>query len=874
MSSSDVTFDLKQQALTVVNSTGSSTEFSQGAAGAAVCNQQCIQYAIPDADRSLNILTASVTSYQASGSFSALNTWTMSSIAAMFPASLRANATVKYFLSAVSVGDYNYFFWLDTNNVYRALRTRPDLKEPSAVTTVDLRCLDAVSQTPTSNLAVFALPSSLPQLTGKIGAVILCTEDTKFALQPLVFDPADFVAGTPWTPVGPLGNSIVIAFTTDKGFTSLTDLSAGWVDQGTLQTSPRGALSPHVSLIIVAHRESGTTLSYGMDMVATFDAVYRGRRGLTTMDMVCSVELPSSMAPPLGATISPGPDGTLYLNYSNSSDSSCYRYATLILNSASNGQAGYGAPGLHSPTWSPAAKDLDGTSPSIVTTNTPCAVFIPLPATRGPSPVPVNAPGGGAPTTYQDCTLQKWIKCIFTASSEHVPQLSTFLWGTMFGIPNYITTPVTSDYANQLLLTMVADTMPYPIPAPEIWGPDSPSGMVNWLLCTYEYAVAKDEGTSVESTISAGGGFKFDTTLILGGAGIKATADLSSGYTSIASQSDFTHVAQSSSVTTKGIPGTMAGQTGDVAQLSITQEGALFGSYPPGEIGVDLYAVQERGQSTIKGQTLTLMHPILLDPPTPIAADFRAYCYMPGDLRTYQEKSINDRMAYLFHRLADKSQFVINGEDFSNFYTEGNYLQKIVERFGTNSFGPDKNLSYLEFSFSETAINRNEFQATTTFTDTGGAYVNGSGYAGLAWDSEESIAAGVLGIVEVDALAVDWEGSFMIGAEFKGEWDTTTSTSVQWGLKLGEYLNPLARGEAYSVRMYFLKAHPLWAREVQNFGYPDQDPAKPETLPPTVDFVNSAPIRLLFTVSYVSPTLAARLDAITWPAWPVKSSGE
>jgi hypothetical protein len=468
-------------------------------------------------------------------------------------------------------------------------------------------------------------------------------------------------------------------------------------------------------------------------------------------------------------------------------------------------------------------------------------------------------------TTYPDCTLQKWIKCIFTSSSGHTPQCSTFYWGTMFGIPNYITSTCTDDYAAQLLLTMVADTMPYPIPAKEIWGSDSPSGMINWLLCTYDYVVAKDEGTTIETTLSAGGGFKFDETLIFALAGIKATADFAAGYKSISSQSSVTHVAQSCSVTTKGIPGGMDPQTGDAALLSISQEGALFGTYPPGQIGVDLYAVQLRGKSVITGQTLSLMHPILLAPPTQVAADYKAYCYTPGNLLTYDEGTINARMKELFNNVTDKSQFVINGEDFSSYYTSGNYVEKIVERFGTASFGPDKNLSYLEFSFSETAVNRNEFQSTTTFTDSGGAYVNASGYAGVAWHADEEYSVGLLGIVNLGIDMSEEDGSLLIGAEFEGEWTTSTETTNEWGLNLGEYLNPLASGEGYSVRMYFLDAHPLWAREVQNFGYPNQDPTNPSTLPPSIDFVNSSPIRILFTVNYVSPALTARLGAIDFP---------
>ena len=223
------------------------------------------------------------------------------------------------------------------------------------------------------------------------------------------------------------------------------------------------------------------------------------------------------------------------------------------------------------------------------------------------------------------------------------------------------------------------------------------------------------------------------------------------------------------------------------------------------------------------------------------------------------ESAINQKMQTLFNGLTPQQQqmFVINGQDYRSLYN-GNYITNVVNRFGMNTFGPGRNASYLEFSFSETGVQRNEFQATTNFTDTGGWFVNGSFYAGLASHIEENGELGFLGIISFGVPMAEEETSFMVGVDFSGSMNTTQSDTKTWGIKLGEYLNPLAPGEAYTVRMYFLKPSPLWAMEVKQFGLPTSDYPPPG---PDIDLINSSPVRVLFTVSYVSDALANRLRA-------------
>ena len=538
------------------------------------------------------------------------------------------------------------------------------------------------------------------------------------------------------------------------------------------------------------------------------------------------------------------------------------RAARLVPNGTDEGDANYGKPGLYSPKWKLRTNDMDGHSPSMQASNPTCSVYIPLPRTLGDSPFAIPVPdGNGATETYSNCVLQKYIECNFGSNSGHNPLLSTFYWGEVFSVPNYITSTVLDSYKNTFLLSMVADTFPYPVPMKEVWGPDSPSGMINWLLCTYEYLVGDDTEVTVETTLSGSAGFKFSETLLITSVGVQTEDSLAAGYASITSNSNSTHTATSCSVTTKGLPLELSdsGESTDAAKLQISQQGSLFGTAPVQQIGVDLCATALRGQTSISGSVAWNVHPVLNAPPSTLSGDFRTYCYTPGNPLTYGESDINQRMKNLFDGLTPEQQemFVINGEDYRSLY-DGNYIDNVVKRFGVNTFGPGRNAPYLEFSFSETGVLRNEFQSTTNFTDTGGWFVNGSFYAGLASHIDEEAEVGFLGIISLGIPMAEEETSFMVGVDFSGSMNTTQSTSQTWGVNLGEYLNPLAPGESYTVRMYILKPSPLWAMELKQFGFPTDEYPPPG---PDIDLINSCPVRILFTVPYMSDALTNRLRA-------------
>jgi hypothetical protein len=260
----------------------------------------------------------------------------------------------------------------------------------------------------------------------------------------------------------------------------------------------------------------------------------------------------------------------------------------------------------------------------------------------------------------------------------------------------------------------------------------------------------------------------------------------------------------------------------------------------------------------------TALRPTLDATAVAAAGEFASYCYTPGNLLSYQEEVINHRMRKLFFDPNTvQNDFKFNDTDYSSVYGvssggttptyQENYVQEVVSRFGANCFGPDGNLPYLEFAFSETGIQRSSFQATSAFTVGGSTFISNSTYGGFAWHLETKLQAG-LGVLNLEVPMGSDEGFAMVGAELSTEMSASTTASSEWGINLGEYLNPLGPGEAYSVRLYLLKPTPLWARELKNFGgLSDAD---------AVDTTNSAPIRILFTVPYISDTLKTRLEKL------------
>lgn len=599
-------------------------------------------------------------------------------------------------------------------------------------------------------------------------------------------------------------------------------------------------------------------------MLGAFSDSYRSQHlgshslGATTIGGLSNADADS------GATLALAPDGQLMATYYDKS--SLVVTATLIV----GGKAGDPF-SRRNPFWNPSGSWQLNNDPR----NTPCSVYVPLAATTGPSPALVRASQNpDTLTTYSDCIIQNYVQCAFTSfHSTHEPQLLTQFWGCLFTVRGYnvgTLKPPTTTTEHPTVLSLLADTFPYPVPNPKVWGPDSPSGMVNWLLCSYEYLVGDDTEVDLEYRVRSSTGIRTAANLLISGVGGTEESSDTEGFGHATAESVITRKATSFAVTTKGLPHELASGTTTPAttdSLLLSGQGAYFGSAPPATIYADLTMVLLRNNSSAQPVMAAALRPGLDGSASAVAGEYSSYCYTPGNLLTYSEEAINYHMKQLYNRLKavpdndpltgkplpndpSAQDFTFNHVSYASVYTDGNYVQEVVRRFGSECFGPSGTLPYLEFAFSETGIQRSEFQTTSRFTTGASSYVDGSLYAGMTWDLETEQSVGFLGITAIQVKTLQSEGFVMAGSEFSSEVVRSSTSASDWGVKLGEYLNPLAPGEAYTVRLYLLKPSPLWSREARAFS----------TLPAgaAVD-VDSAPLRILFTVPYISDTLRDRL---------------
>lgn len=818
----------------------------QGGAGVAVQHGAHIIYALLDSDNYVTLLMNNLTDYQRTGRFETLNTWTRLSIKDQLPKSARAAFKAEYALSITSLGDYVYVFWRAADGEHRALRARPEFLSDYEVATIEVTDFNGP---PLGNMPAFRLPGTLPSLNGKLGIVAMGRAETgDMVLGARVLDPADFTPRSTWKAKD-LSKGTLVKLGNDASLPKYSHLSAGWMDQGLLLLEGTDTPRPATSLVVHLHNvenRSPSVVSLGMDLTALFDGTYRTQAGASVgPTRIQGLE----DAGKLGATFYTTPDGQLWAQYTKSDKT---RTAKLRLDTK-----GTGKPGLHDPRWE-TVDPIPGQSVKADAYNTPCTVVLPLMPTRGPSPCEIPPPrddqGNTGPSRiYDDTDMQAFVVCVLSANQNHEPLLSTYLWGQTCRIGNYIVGELLPENQSKVHLTMVADTFPVPVPASEVWGEDSPSGMVNWALATYDYLVGEEKGAELEYQVSNAFGIKMEANILFSGVGVQGESSLVTGFESLAAQSQQTFRASSLSVSTKGVPPEAVFRP-DGQHLNISQEGAYFGMTPPTRIGADAYITLPRGTDR-PGEVATMgVHPDLRDSSViGRNGSFSSFCYRPGDLRSYDVAAINAQMRMLFNSLRpdDQQRLIIDGEDFRPYYRDGNYVNRLVERFGNPAFGPNGGKPYLEFTFSETTIGRSEFQSTSSFTDGASTLVDGSWYVGEGWDQTIGMSFGPKE-VQFSTNLFGSTGFRMYGTSFSTRLTTTERGAATWGLRLGEYLNPLAQGEAYTVRMYLLKPSRLWAEELAVFG----------GVGPEIDTATSAPVRILFTVPFLSETLRARLDQL------------
>lgn len=851
----------------------------QGAAGAAVCYGNHIQYAMPDGDNYLTIITNDLAPFQSSFKLKDLNHFNCVAAADSFPTAMKDKFKVFGFISIVSMAGYNYIFWAnkrddDSQPDRYVLRTRPDMQTPPVMARIDLSNADFILK---SNLAAFLLPNTSPALADKLGAVGLGFRPSTgtYELVPLILDPAEFKPDSPWVPTLPNSKvSVNNILASDLWGASLVNyynyISADLYDQGTYLSSEQGnqeangAPRNYIQLVVncrsaVENTSRPACVSFSTDALEVFDAPHVDGQQAVIVPAVPVAGF-SDIDASTSATITHAPDGTLVATYEIKDGSKIEN----VFFRPSNNTA---VLGLHNPSWQQYTPPFKLDSEP---RNTPCTVFVPLLPSTGPSPCLLNNVQGEM-VTYPDCRIQNYVMCVFTSvKTAATPIMLTYYWGCLFNVPGYREgTMSQTQRDSSTVLSMVADTFPVPVPHPEVWGPDSPSGMVNWALCNYEYLVGNNTEVQIDNMLRGTIGRQGEANALVLGVGVAYEYSLKTGITEFTSQSDTVRRATSLSISTKGLPFSLSGQEGEAPpELSISPSGALFGAAPPATIYMDLSLVLRNGETQPTQTLAAVPRPLFDSSVMPIAGEYNSYCYTPGNLLSYTETEINLRMAGLYNDYKDTlaqnspNRFVINGVDYGILYAgtdsapANNYLANVVERFGVKAFGPGGNQPYLEFSFSETGVQRSDYQSTSGFTTGSSFFVDGSFYAGGAWDQQISGGVGALGVVEISINLLSTSGFDMIGAEIYSEMTTTNTSSTDWGIRLDEFLNPLAPGESYTVRMYLLKPSPLWGRELECFGA-----LTTGTMTTTADTTNSSPVRILFTVPYISAPLAARLTS-------------
>ncbi len=845
---------------------------------AAANNNGTLHLVFPDTNNNLNI-----TSNQISKILQArtgLGQWSAPVVlATLFPGANDLAFQTKGAPAIVAFGEYNYIFWADTKGQLGVVRCLPDGSRTACATlTFQLSRGQVAMLTPTATL-VASNPVAIVTPDGSgISLQFLAQAQASFKQNGVsvhtgnslwvncLLSPDDFQPFAQWAVryvVTPMDTTGTLA-------SNYKAISAAWFTQGeaaspssTNGSSPPEVLQTKYYQVVAAyssHDKNALCYAWLVDMrgmpvtVTEPDGSDKPAPQVIDQTPVAITGIGgtnNSLA--RGVNIIRDPAGALTAYYCQFGSKPTVTAAVFSPNTVD--KAGSQRTGLFSPAWSHARPVA-----SITSNSRPCPVFVGLPVEHGKTP-PVQPPNAAKPAqVFNNAAMQRQVLFVFysaTASSAPPYQLEvqTFFYGTSICLPQAVT--LNPKQSNLMAVSLVADTFPYPVPdssdANTGWNGSSPSGTIDWTGCTYEYLVGNqtetelvNEGWGAVGFQTAGGvtkgvGVVWDARGRIGGGGFDDTVNTS-----------FNATVQS--VSSKGV-----GLPGDT--LGIRQQGALFGrSYPTLAQALSFFIDRDnKPVSSAAAPVRWYLYPARENAAVPVNADFPAYCYTPGNLLSYAPAQLNNRMSNLFKAPStNTSDFKIGGENFSNFYLDTNksYLDHVVDRFGAKCFGTDGKQSYLEFTFGSTESQRGQYQDTSQFSRAGSFFFDGALYIGVGGGAEASF----LGMGE----AFSWDA--MIGAEMGYTLTKKNSTAKSWGISLSNFLNPLAPDEAYTVRMYFLKPSRLWGAELKNFAFAGASPA------PQIDFANSAPVRFLFTVPYISQALSTRLSTAAFTAPPASGA--
>jgi hypothetical protein len=807
---------------------------------------------------------------------SGLNKWKTTLLGSLFPGHRSLNFQSTVGPAIVALGDYNYIFWRDTSGgELAAVRCRPDGTEATVAT-----------------VAFTAEPSQKPTLTMTATTVmsnpvaIVAPDGEGICLQFLMHNPDQFAQNNVTVP---MGASLWIScylkpddfqpFLTWSGpydgmmvdsgamVQSFPAISADWFTQGAFEQDP-GEPIRDVFYLIVAGYGSKNAVSY----------VWRVDRfcmpvAVTAKDKKARAIANNAVTPingiggstnslSRGVQIVRAPSGAVlavYCEYDQPSESNAIIKATMFVPNTSLPASGKTLPndGISNPVWKGSIQF--GTVASICR---PYATFVGTQVEKGKTPTLKNSKG--ATQVFPNSIMQREVMFVFCGqiTSSTSPPFPLQFFSAYYGLSVTIqqAQPLAPKSKSSLVLCDVADTFPYPNPAASVWDGSSPSGMVDWTACKYDYLVGNQAESEVEIEVKSVYGAK---------AGMKTTAGLgpmieaaiSGGARATQDTSKSRYNATVLSVLTKGQTNPTTGTANETTTLGVRPQGAYVArGYPSVSVSYSFFADRDGTVHAIPSIPMYMgLRLSTATSPVSASGEYQTYCYTPGDLNSYYPDNVNTTMRNLFNALSSdaKAAFTIGGKDYSNFYTDPNksYLDHVVDAFGAKCFGASGKLSYLEFSFGSTENQRSEYQETSALTQASSVFFDSSLYAGLSSGGKISFAG-----VELAGA----ESYVAVGLELGASYTWKSSSTASWGLSLADYLNPLAPEESYTVRMYFFKPSRLWAREMQYFGFTGTG----MTVPANIDFNNSAPTRFLFTVPTRSPTLNKRMQQ-AFPLTPV-----
>lgn len=218
---------------------------------------------------------------------------------------------------------------------------------------------------------------------------------------------------------------------------------------------------------------------------------------------------------------------------------------------------------------------------------------------------------------------------------------------------------------------------------------------------------------------------------------------------------------------------------------------------------------------------------------TTITQPYELYSTRQGDLSSYTEAAINQKMRAAYLALPLEDQQKLHPGYASNYFRDV-IVPHAYAFEATSASDPEKG-RYLSYHIGQGSM-RETYNEIRSAMREWGWEVNYSSYLGVSGGSS---ASGGIGIFNVEM--VGFEAEALVGFTFSGSVNEsgTHTDSLRLSVDLSQ-VKP--HYPSYEVRLYLLPSNPLWAQEISLFS-----PNGPG-LRGKVDLANSAPFKIFFRV--------------------------